>query len=183
MKSIYNSIFLAFLLILVSASCSEDESMEMMELDFSGTYVQADQMGRPAINTVFIPSQMKDEYNETVPSKQAAKFKNIIESGLTGLSPAYSAQDDKNALGLDAATFASVLATDVLTVSLEGTTTFYDGTNILTGRNLRDDVITVELLLIFGGEDFSENPGFSDDNVDMNDKAFSADFPYLANPW
>jgi hypothetical protein len=164
-------------------ACSDEEIMQPESPDFSGIYNQADQMGRPAINTVFIPMQMKDDYNETVPSQQSGKFQDIIENGLTGLSPAYGSEGDQNALGLDAATFASVLATDVLTLSLDGPTTFYDGTNVLTGRNLADDVITVELLLIFGGEDFTENPGLSDDHVDANDKTFSTNFPYLASPW
>jgi hypothetical protein len=66
---------------------------------------------------------------------------------------------------------------------LDNSTTFYDGTNVLTGRNLTDDAITVELLLIFGGEDFSENPGLSNDNVNANDKTFLTSFPYLASPW
>nr|WP_299112630.1 DUF4331 family protein [uncultured Winogradskyella sp.] len=70
-----------------------------------------------------------------------------------------------------------------MTVSLDGTTTFFDGTNVLTGRTLADDVISVELLLIFGGEDGTENPGLSNDNVDANDKAFLTSFPYLASPW
>ena len=53
---------------------------------------------------------------------------------------------------------------------------------MLTGRALADDVISTELLLIFGGPDGSENPGLSDDNVDSNDKPFLAAFPYLATP-
>jgi hypothetical protein len=175
-----------FIMALVACSiiaCSDEEIMEPEAPDFSGIFMQADQMGRPAINTVFIPMQMKDDFNETEPSKQAGKYQEVIKNGLLGLSPAYGVTGDKNALGLDAETFASVLATDVLTVSLDGPTTFYDGTNVLTGRNLSDDVITVELLLIFGGEDFTENPGLSDDHVDANDKAFSTSFPYLASPW
>ena len=76
-----------------------------------------------------------------------------------------------------------LLATDVLNVSLTGKTTFFDGTNVLTGRALADDVISTELLLIFGGEDGTENPGLSDDNVDANDKMFLATFPYLAAPF
>ena len=178
-----------FSLLLLSAlmfqSCSDDDDtlMPPVEPDFSGTYVLADQMGRPAINTVFIPSDMKDEYNTTLPKDQGAAYAGTIEAGLKALSPAYANDGDQNALGLDAAAFAGVLATDVLTVSLDGTTTFYDGTNVLTGRNLADDVITVELLLIFGGEDFSENPNLSDDHVDSNDKAFASSFPYLASPW
>ncbi|MEP1141937.1 MAG: DUF4331 family protein, partial [Balneola sp.] len=83
-------------------------------------------------------------------------------------------------------TFIGLLATDVLNVSLTGKTTFFDGQNILTGRALADDVITVELILIFGGEAGLSNPefpGLSNDNVDANDKAFLDTFPYLAAPF
>lgn len=165
-------------------SCNNnDDTMTEIPTDFSGTYVQKDQMGRPAVNTVFVSSASKDIFNTTIPSQQGASFQSMFETNLTGLSPAYANAGDKNALGLDAATFTGLLATDVLNVSLDGTTTFYDGTNVLTGRALADDVITVELLLIFGGEDFSENPSLSTDNVDANDKPFLTSFPYLASPW
>jgi hypothetical protein len=150
---------------------------------FSGNYVQEDQMGRPAVNTVFVSSGSKDMFNKTIPTSQNAAFQSMFETNLVGLSPAFANPGDMNALGQDAAAFTTLLATDVLNLSLDGTTTFYDGTNVLTGRALADDVITVELLLIFGGEDFSENPGLSDDNVSANDTAFSTSFPYLASPW
>lgn len=174
--------------ILVSAitltSCSSDDNtITVNEPDFSGTFAQQDQMGRPAVNTVFVSSTSKDLFNTTVPSQQNAAFQGMFQANLTGLSPAYANAGDQNALGLDAATFTGLLATDVLNVSLAGTTTFYDGTNVLTGRALADDVITVELLLIFGGEDFTENPNLSDDHVDANDKPFLPSFPYLASPW
>ncbi|WP_411767143.1 DUF4331 family protein [Winogradskyella sp. A3E31] len=107
----------------------------------------------------------------------------MFQTNLMAVSPAYNDPSDTNALGLDAATFSGLLATDVLSVSLEGTTTFFDGTNVLTGRALADDVISVELLLIFGGEDGTENPSLTDDNVDGNDTAFLTSFPYLAQPW
>ena len=170
----------------LSFNCSNDDDNNMeidMGPDFSGVYMQADQMGRPAVNTVFVSPSSKDQFNVTIPSNQDAAFQNMFQTNLEGLSPAYAMAGDANALGLDAATFTGLLATDVLNVSLDGTTTFYDGTNVLTGRALADDVITVELLLIFGGEDFSENPGLSDDNVDANDKAFLTSFPYLASAW
>ncbi|MFG6687512.1 DUF4331 family protein [Mariniflexile sp. HNIBRBA6329] len=150
--------------------------------DLAGTYMQEDQMGRPAVNTVFVSAASKDMFNVTKPSAQSAAFQSMFQSNLLALSPAY-ANGGKNALGQDAAAFTGLLATDVLNVSLDTKTTFFDGTNILTGRALADDVITVELLLIFGGEDFSENPGLSNDNVDANDKPFLASFPYLASPW
>ena len=173
----------ALTLSLYNCSDSNDNNMNQNTIDFSGTYAQEDQMGRPAVNTVFTSSGSKDLFNVTIPSEQNATFQSMFQSNLEALSPAFAQAGDKNALGLDAAAFTGVLATDVLNVSLDGKTTFYDGTNVLTGRALNDDVITVELLLIFGGEDFSENPGLSDDHVDMNDKTFLTSFPYLASPW
>ena len=175
-------LLLSILTSVAFTSCSDDNDMTKTR-EFYGAYIQADQMGRPAINTVFVNSDKKDMFNTTIPSEQGASFQTMFETNLKALSPAYANMGDKNALGLDAAAFTGVLATDVLTVSLDGKTTFYDGTNVLTGRALADDVITVELLLIFGGEDFSENPSLSDDNVDANDKEFLSSFPYLASPW
>lgn len=183
MKNI-KTIILAIAILTTAFSCDNDSDDKMMyNPDFSGTYTQADQMGRPAVNTVFVSAGSKDMFNTTIPSGQNAAFQSMFETNLTALSPAYANEGDQNALGLDAAAFTGVLATDVLNVSLDGTTTFYDGTNVLTGRALSDDVITVELLLIFGGEDFTENPALSDDHVDANDKDFLTSFPYLASPW
>ena len=174
-----------FSLSLILVSCSNNNTDEDIVVgpNFSGTYVQKDQMGRPAVNTVFVSASSKDKFNVTIPSQQGAMFQSMFQTNLTGLSPAFANTGDKNALGQDAAAFTGLLATDVLNVSLDGKTTFFDGTNVLTGRALADDVITVELLLIFGGEDFSENPTLSNDNVDANDKAFLTTFPYLASPW
>lgn len=175
---------LAIALGATAVSCDKDDNMMIDPTpDFSGTYAQADQMGRPAINTVFLPASQKDVFNTTPPSQQGAAYASAFAAGLRALSPAYANAGDTNALGLDADTFGSVLATDVLTVSTTGKTTFFDGTNVLTGRALADDVISVELLLIFGGEDGSENPTLTDDNVSTNDKPFLSSFPYLAKPW
>ena len=178
-----NSTFALLLTAFSFVSCdkSDDDNM-MTETDFSGVYEQLDQMGRPAINTVFVSSDKKDAFNVTTPAAQNAAFQSLFQTNLLALSPAY-ADGGKNALGQDAAAFTGLLATDVLNVSLDGKTTFYDGTNVLTGRALADDVITVELLLIFGGEDFKENPTLSDDHVSANDKEFSTSFPYVASPW
>jgi len=163
-------------------SCKEDDTTTpepIATTDFSGTYTTADQMGRPAINTVFLDGARKDAFNTTVPSAQGASFQTEMETKLLALNAGYTT----NALGMDAATFTGALATDVLSVSTTGKTTFFDGTNVLTGRALADDVISVELLLIFGGPDGSANPTLTNDNVDSNDKAFLSSFPYLASPW
>ena len=179
------AVLIASLISVLSYNCSSDDNMPTGPTgpNFTGTYAQQDQMGRPAVNTVFVSSSSKDMFNTTVPSQQGANFQSMFQTNLEALSPAYANPGDTNALGLDSAAFTGLLATDVLNVSLNGTTTFFDGTNVLTGRALMDDVITVELLLIFGGEDFTENPGLSDDHVDANDKPFLASFPYLASPW
>ncbi|MGB0839872.1 MAG: DUF4331 family protein [Chitinophagales bacterium] len=160
-------------------SCDNDEEPMAETPDFSGDYMVMDQKGRPAVNTVFVPANQKDAFNTTQPSDMGAQFAGTFETTLTTLNPGYTT----NALGLDAPTFSGVLASDILTVSTQGTTTFFDGVNVLTGRTLEDDVIDVELLLIFGGPDGSLNAGLTSDNVAANDKAFSGNFPYLASPW
>jgi len=156
------------------ASCDDNDD----NMDPVVQYEQEDQMARPAINTVFVSTGEKDMFNGTIPSLQGASFASKFKDRLLALNPGYTT----NLLGLDATTFTSVLATDVLTASLTSPTTFYDGTNVLTGRKLDDDVITVELILIFGGPMATSNPGLTDDHVDANDKAFLAAFPYLATP-
>ena len=182
----YTAVILMSSFLAIGCSNDDDNDTDPVVVtgpDFTGTYVQKDQMARPAVNTVFVSGGSKDMFNTTIPSQQGAMFQSMFQANLEGLSPAFNNATDENALGLTSAAFSGVLATDVLTVSLDGTTTFYDGTNVLTGRALTDDVITVELLLIFGGEDFTENPTLSNDNVDANDKAFLTSFPYLASPW
>jgi hypothetical protein len=162
------------------ATSSDDEMItEMRNGNLAGTYIQEDQMARPAINTVFVSSGNKDAFNTTVPSQQFAAYQTSFQARLLALNPGYTV----NALGLDAPSFTGALATDVLTVSLTGTTTFFDGVNVLTGRALADDVIDVELLLIFGGPDGTDNPNLTSDHVDANDKEFLNSFPFLASPW
>ena len=139
-------------------------------------YVQGDQMARPAINTVFVGSSRKDEFNTTVPSAMSAAFRADFINKLTGFG--YTT----NILGLDKNTFAGVLVTDVLNASTTGVTSFYNGTQVLTGRALADDVIDVELTLIFGGATGGSNPGLTSDHVNGNDKPFLTSFPYMASP-
>ena len=155
------------------SACDKDDTTPNNDM-----YAQEDQMGRPAINTVFVSSADKDAFNTTIPSQQNSAFAAKFQQRLLALNSGYTT----NALGLDAATFTGLLATDVLTVSTSGVTTFFDGTNVLTGRKLDDDVISVELLLLFGGPNGTANPQLTDDNVDANDKAFLNTFPYLAAP-
>jgi hypothetical protein len=78
-----------------------------------------------------------------------------FQSRLLALNAGYTT----NALGQTANAFTGLLATDVLNVKhLEKQ--LFDGTNVLTGRALADDVIDVELLLIFGGPTGGSNGSY-----------------------
>lgn len=84
---------------------------------------QIDRVGRPAINTVFIMGDAKNDYNAASPSDDPATY--------------------ADALG----DLASVLLPDVLTVDLS------DPAGFLNGRGLADDVIDAELKVITGDDD------------------------------
>lgn len=175
-----NKFLYFFTVISVSAfilSCDKDDNNNQDNFDTSGTFTLKDQMARPAINTVFVGSAQKDQFNTTIPSAMNAAFKTQFTNVLTGFG--YTS----NALGQNKDQFATLLVTDVLNVKTNGTTTFFDGTNVLTGRALADDVIDTELLLLFGGPTGASNPGLTKDNVNANDKMFLTSFPYLASPW
>ena len=120
---------------------------------------QVDRMGRPAINTVLIPSSRKDEFNMADEANDFAAFGADVNAAIAGLS------DQANA---DALT--PILLADVLTFDTSNAAGF------LNGRGLADDVIDAELTLLTG----SSTP--IGDGVDANDLPFQSVFPYLAVP-
>jgi hypothetical protein len=168
-----SNIFAAAAAVLFLISCTKDNTPPTRQV-----YEQQDQMARPAINTVFVSSANKDKFNTTIPSQMNAEFFTEFKNKLLALNPGFTT----NALGQNADQMIGLLVTDVLNASKTAPTTFFDGTNILTGRALADDVIDVELLLLFGGPTGTSNPGLTSDHVNSNDKAFLGSFPYLASP-
>src|SRR5450631_950795 len=64
-------------------------------------YDQADQVGRPAINTVFIPASGKDSFNTTIPTQMAGLFTNDMKTSLMALNPGFTT----NLVGLTADQF------------------------------------------------------------------------------
>lgn len=119
---------------------------------------QVDRIGRPAINTVLIPSERKDEFNLAEPTQDLELFGDDVRATITALS------DVANA---DALT--PILLPDLLTIDISSADGF------LNGRGLADDVIDAELNLLTGG-------AVEGDGVHMNDLAFPGTFPYLAEP-
>jgi hypothetical protein len=176
-------IILVGIMMIALGSCKKDGQASSNSIlgaggvpPFADRYEQKDQMARPAINTVFVGTARKDEFNTTTPSAMNAAFLSDFIHKLESFG--YTS----NILGLNINQFASVLVTDVLNASTTGVTSFYDGTNVLTGRALNDDVIDVELTLIFGGPAGTANPGLTSDHVNANDVPFLHSFPYMANP-
>jgi hypothetical protein len=162
------------------SSCHKDHNVTPSDPNTGFTFsVAGDQVGRPGVNIVFINAAEHDKFNATAPSAKGTAYQAEIQANLMKLNPNYTA----NYLGLTAAQFSGVLATDVLNVSTTGKTTYNDGTNILTGRQLGDDVIDDSFKLIWGGPNGTSNPGLVSDHVDHNDKAFLSTFPYEAAPW
>ena len=120
---------------------------------------QVDRMGRPAINTVLMPSALKDAFNRGQPVNDRTDFGDAARATLM-------------ALGNDAPTSAALadaLLPDILTIDTSSAAGF------LNGRRLDDDVIDAELALVSGG-------ALTTDFVDANDLPFLPGFPYLAPP-
>ncbi len=125
--------------------------------DNLGNWVQLDRMARPAINTVFIPADQKDAYNNNTPDRDKGIYTDEVKAALNSLgSPATD-------------TLAGLLLPDILTVDLSKPVGY------LNGRGLPDDVIDISLQAITGNTSIG-------DGVNANDRAFSASFPYLAAP-
>lgn len=137
-----------------------------------GSYTRVDRMGRPAINTVFVPDNpfearpsAEDKFNAGHPRDDQANWRAELVDSLTLLHSLNDATDNKADDAQKVAGLADVLLPDVLTVDLSKATAF------LNGRNLSDDVIDAELGLITEG-------AVTTDCV-ANDSTFSTSFPYL----
>jgi len=143
----------------------------------------ADQMGRPAINTVFNTKlvdansgQTKNRFNTTPPSQQRTAFGGLFRTNvITTLTNINLVLGTKAAFGCkdyDAATagaIANILLPDVITYDV---TTPAAGP--LNGRALSDDVIDAELAL-------TTNGCVTTDNVPAHTDYLSS-FPYLGVP-
>lgn len=170
----------------VSTALSSSKAMSTITVE-SPSYKVADQMGRPAINTVFNffgDAATKNGYNMTLPSQgssNAQSFTGILDALQTYIF--LDPNEFENILGIGNAALSGVLAVDALG-SDKNLATAYGSLN---GRALADDVIDVTLILAFddqsaAGADNQVKAGVSTDNVSVNDKTFSNTFPYLADP-
>lgn len=127
---------------------------------------QADQMGRPAINTVFNHGADKNTFNVTQPadmrSAKTAAGQTFLEE-FTAELQALGGYTQAQALGI-----AEILLPDVLTFDYSSAAGF------LNGRRLQDDVIDISLNLVTNGKITGDGVGKHAD--------YLADFPYVGNP-
>ena len=142
-----------------------------------------DQMGRPAINTVFNTSlvdpnagQTKNRFNKTPPSQQRTAYGGLFRTNmittLTNINAVLGTDDAFGCTDYDAGTagaIADILLPDVITYDV---TTAAAGP--LNGRALADDVIDIELGL-------TTNGCVTTDDVPAHDDYLSS-FPYLGVP-
>jgi len=136
-----------------------------------------DQMGKPALNTVFMNpfggTDQKDPYNQTAPSADVATWGGQFTAVLSVFNTPGTAGAITSLLLPD------VLHLDVATLGKSTGTGFTGGAGgILNGRTLAEDVIDFELFVVTGG--LENHAVLSTDHVGANDATFPSSFPYLA---
>lgn len=142
------------------------------------TYVQIDRMAIPAINTALIPTAQKEAFNRADPANDVANYRAVAQGTINGLRAAVNAVSGfpaEDSPGVPAATLASVLIPDVVTINFANPVAFPNG------RRLTDDVTDAAVGLVLNrGNVLGGGPGLSDGIG--NDSVFGATFPYLAAP-
>ena len=138
--------------------------------DASGAWHQADQMGRPAINTVFNAAPAdKEAFNHTAPADQRTALGGRFRNNVIATLEALSALSGTAYTAAQAAGLADILLPDMLTYTVGST-----AAGPLNGRGLADDVIDIELNLVTKGAVPTDMVGPHAD--------YSASFPYLGAP-
>jgi len=189
---------------LLSAACTGDETRTLVEVqkpdtvtvhdtirigNTTVTFDQIERLGNPLVSEVFVDKREHPHFNTSVPGEDVAQFRDDIARFITtvaGRDGAYA-----NAV-------AAALTPDLLVVRTDkvgggpfgpnvGWLTYVlDPANGYGGRKLQgDDVVDKGLAVIFGsalGNNANVSPGLVTDNVDANDRAHAAAFPYVATP-
>jgi hypothetical protein len=150
---------------------------------------QIERLGNPLVSEVFVDKREHPHFNTSAPSEDVAQFRDDLSRFMVtvaGRDPAYA-----NAV-------AAALTPDMLVVRTDKVGGGPFGANVgwLTyvldpasgygGRKLQgDDVVDKGLAVIFGnalGNNNNVSPGLVTDNVDSDERADAAVFPYVATP-
>ncbi len=172
-----------------------------------GNWVQVSRLGMPLVNEVVIPIGMKDKFNASEPRNDIQFAASVLNPELANLMPVlYPVPGFQVPTSVDAGLglggredIATIFLTGIPGVNKSGlfsapsemvrlnTAT---ASGFPNGRLLTDDVTDVELRALAGGIGFPGTEAFNvapnnvlGDDVSVNDKPFSATFPYVAGPW
>jgi hypothetical protein len=131
---------------------------------------QVDQMGRPAINTVFNHGNDKNLFNVTPPDKQ--RQLRSVDPSTAGETFLEKFTAELEALGGyspdQALAIASILLPDILTFD------YSSPAGYLNGRRLQDDVIDISLSLVTNGKITTDKVGPHTD--------YLSHFPFVGKP-
>jgi uncharacterized protein DUF4331 len=169
-------------------------------------FVQVSRLGNPLVNELVIPLGQKDRFNRTKPNRDVALYgKFVLRPELAGVlntlfnvgAPTSNRTDIVQALlqgipGLNQHKgIKGPPAVDTIKINLGTPPTPRaqtdrfgviggDNAGFPNGRRLEDDVVDIELQVVAGFLKGNKVP--LGDGVDQNDKQFSDDFPFLAQP-
>ncbi len=182
-------------LVLAASGCSNDPTLTNNS-GVPNNFVQIDRVGRPGINTIFVPFAQHDANDRNSPSNDTQTLSPEISTFMTGTAGRSAAT---------ASAAVALLSPDVLIAdfSQSGSAGYLGvetGAKIGTafgGRALSDDVMTTNLGIAFGNTISTVNAGVPDDGKEnngqngtpnlVNDNVSaptntSSVFPYLAAP-
>jgi hypothetical protein len=141
---------------------------------------RVDQMGRPAINTVFNPAADKVAFNKTTPYLQPSAMGGKFRMNVVNTLAAFSALDSEGAYSAaQTGALADILLPDELRYDVGSV-----AAGPLNGRALKDDVIDAELNIVTGGFPFAGRNGtgaIPTDGVGAHTD-YLGHFPYLGLP-
>ena len=139
-------------------------------VDGDGDWHRADQMGRPAINTVFNAAAAdKEAFNRTPPHLQATAMGGKFRNNMIATLIALSALSGTAYTPTEAGGIADLLLPDLVTYTVGSV-----AAGPLNGRGLADDVIDVELNIVTKGAVPTDMIGAHAD--------YLPGFPYLGKP-
>ena len=187
---------------LLAAACTGDATRTLVEVqppdtvivrdtirigNTTVTFDQIERLGNPLVSEVFVDKREHPHFNTSGPSDDVAQFRDDISRFITGVAGRDQGYADA---------IAAALTPDLLLVRTDKTgggpyganvgwlTYVLDPANGYGGRKLQgDDVVDKGLAVVFGnalGNNANVSPGLVTDNVDANDRAHGATFPYVA---
>ena len=145
-------------------------------------FTQRERLGTPLVSEVMIRKARHHDHNTGMPSTDVAEF----TGDLTGFVTGVAGRDAGYANTIAGALLPDMLVTYPRRDNANPTTPVFWLSWVFGGyggRSLTDDVVDIGLGALFGsllGNTTNVTPGLTTDNVNSNDVAFGATFPYLA---